>query len=86
MHIQVVVFFTTARLIQTYPCYNTPHATICVSTYYNICVRVPKLLLACRSGNFEIAEILVCAGAGVCAAKERDDTPLLAAVAWRLSP
>ena len=28
------------------------------------------LLLACRSGNFEIAEILVCAGAGVCAANE----------------
>jgi hypothetical protein len=38
------------------------------------------LLLACRSGNFEIAEILVCAGASVGAANERGDTPLLAAV------
>ena len=31
-------------------------------------------------GNFEIAEILVCAGAGVSAASEICDTPLLAAV------
>jgi hypothetical protein len=38
------------------------------------------LLLACRSGNFEMAEMLVCAGAGVSAANERGDTPLLAAV------
>jgi hypothetical protein len=38
------------------------------------------MLLACRSGNFEIAEILVCAGAGVSVANERGDTPLLAAV------
>jgi ankyrin repeat protein len=38
------------------------------------------LLLACRSGNFEIAEMLVTAGAGVRAANYRGDTPLLAAV------
>jgi hypothetical protein len=38
------------------------------------------LLLACRSGKFEIAEMLVVAGAGVSAAKGRGDTPLLAAV------
>jgi len=38
------------------------------------------LLLACRSGNFEMAEMLVVAGAGVSAANERGDTPLLAAV------
>jgi hypothetical protein len=38
------------------------------------------LLLACRSGNLEIAEILVVAGAGVSAANKRGDTPLLAAV------
>jgi ankyrin repeat protein len=38
------------------------------------------LLLACRSGNLEIAEILVVAGAGVSAANYRGDTPLLAAV------
>jgi hypothetical protein len=38
------------------------------------------LLLACRSGNLEMAEILVCAGAGVNAANKRHDTPLLAAV------
>ena len=38
------------------------------------------LLLACRSGNFEIAEILVVASAGVSAANKRGDTPLLAAV------
>jgi hypothetical protein len=38
------------------------------------------LLLACRSGNLEMAEILVCAGAGVSAANKRGDTPLLAAV------
>jgi hypothetical protein len=38
------------------------------------------LLLACRSGNLEIAEILVCAGAGVSAANKRGDTPLLATV------
>jgi hypothetical protein len=38
------------------------------------------LLLACRSGNFEMAEMLVVAGAGVSAANKRGDTPLLAAV------
>jgi hypothetical protein len=38
------------------------------------------LLLACRSGNLEIAEILVVAGANVSAANERGDTPLLVAV------
>ena len=38
------------------------------------------LLLACRSGNLEIAEILVVAGADVSAADYRGDTPLLAAV------
>jgi ankyrin repeat protein len=38
------------------------------------------LLLACRSGNLEIAEVLVVAGAGVSAANYRGDTPLLAAV------
>jgi hypothetical protein len=38
------------------------------------------LLLACRSGNFEIAEMLVVAGAGVSAANNRGDTPLLVAV------
>jgi hypothetical protein len=38
------------------------------------------LLLACRSGNLEIAEILVCAGADVSAENDRGDTPLLAAV------
>jgi hypothetical protein len=38
------------------------------------------LLLACRSGNFEIAEMLVVAGDGVSAANKRGDTPLLAAV------
>jgi ankyrin repeat protein len=38
------------------------------------------LLLACRSGNFEIAEILVGAGANVSTANERGDTPLLVAV------
>jgi hypothetical protein len=38
------------------------------------------LLLACRSGNLEIAEILVVAGANVSAKNERGDTPLLAAV------
>jgi hypothetical protein len=38
------------------------------------------LLLACRFGNFEIAEMLVVAGAGVSAANEQGDTPLLAAV------
>jgi hypothetical protein len=38
------------------------------------------LLLACRSENLEIAEMLVVAGAGVSAANEQGDTPLLAAV------
>jgi hypothetical protein len=38
------------------------------------------LLLACRSGNLEIAEMLLVAGAGVSAANNRGDTPLLAAV------
>jgi hypothetical protein len=38
------------------------------------------LLLACRSGKFEIAEILVRAGADVGAANKRGDNPLLAAV------
>ena len=38
------------------------------------------LLLACRLGTFEMAEMLVCAGAGVSAANKRGDTPLLAAV------
>jgi hypothetical protein len=38
------------------------------------------LLLACRSGNFEIAEILVMASAGVSASNKRGDTPLLASV------
>jgi hypothetical protein len=38
------------------------------------------LLVACRLGNFEMAEMLVCAGAGVNAANYRRDTPLLAAV------
>jgi hypothetical protein len=38
------------------------------------------LLLACRSGNFEMAKILGCAGARVSAANKRGDTPLLAAV------
>ena len=38
------------------------------------------LLVACRLGNFEIAEVLVVAGAGVSAANKRGDTPLLAAV------
>jgi hypothetical protein len=38
------------------------------------------LLLACRSGKLEIAQILVSAGAGVSSSNERDDTPLLAAV------
>ena len=38
------------------------------------------LLLACGSGNFEMAAILVCAGASVSAANKRGDTPLLAAV------
>jgi ankyrin repeat protein len=38
------------------------------------------LLLACRSGSLEIAEILVVAGAGVSAANYQGDTPLLAAV------
>ncbi len=32
------------------------------------------LLLTCRSGNFELAEMLVVAGAGVSAASERGDT------------
>jgi ankyrin repeat protein len=34
------------------------------------------LLLACRLGNLEIPEILVCAGAGVSATNHRGDTPL----------
>jgi hypothetical protein len=38
------------------------------------------LLLACTSGNFEMAEMLVVAGAGVSAANYQGDTPLLAAV------
>ncbi len=38
------------------------------------------LLLACKSGNFEIAEMLVVAGAGVSAANKRRGTPLLAVV------
>jgi ankyrin repeat protein len=38
------------------------------------------LLLACRLGNLEIPEILVCSGADVSAANERGDTPLLASV------
>jgi ankyrin repeat protein len=38
------------------------------------------LLLACKSGNWEMAEMLVVAGAGVSARNYRDDTPLLAAV------
>jgi hypothetical protein len=39
-----------------------------------------SLLVACRLGNLEIAEILVGAGANVSAAKERGDTALLAAI------
>jgi len=38
------------------------------------------LLLACKSVNFEVAQILVCAGAGVSATNKRGDTPLLTAV------
>jgi hypothetical protein len=38
------------------------------------------LLLACRSGNLEMTEILLCGGAGVGAANKRGDTPLLTAV------
>jgi hypothetical protein len=38
------------------------------------------LFLACRSGNFEIAEMLVVAGADVSAVNNRGDTPLLAAI------
>ena len=39
------------------------------------------LLLACRSGKLEIAQILVCAGANcISAANKRGETPLLAAV------
>jgi hypothetical protein len=38
------------------------------------------LLLVCRSGNLEMAEILLCANVGVGAANKRGDTPLLAAV------
>jgi hypothetical protein len=38
------------------------------------------LLLVCRLGNLEMAEMLVCAGAGVSAANKRGDTPLLSAV------
>jgi hypothetical protein len=38
------------------------------------------LLLACRSGDLEIAEVLVVAGADVSAANYRGDTPLLTAV------
>ena len=38
------------------------------------------LLLTCRSGNFEMSEMLVVAGAGVSATNKRNDTPLLAAV------
>jgi ankyrin repeat protein len=38
------------------------------------------LLLTCRSGNLEIAEVLVVAGAGVNSANDRGDTPLLAVV------
>ncbi len=41
---------------------------------------IHHLLLACKSGNLEIAEVLVVAGAGVSAANYRGDTPLLAAV------
>ena len=38
------------------------------------------LLLTCRSGIFEMTEMLVVAGAGVSAANKRGDTPLLSAV------
>jgi hypothetical protein len=38
------------------------------------------LLLTCRSGNLEIAEILVVTGSNVSAANNRGDAPLLAAV------
>ncbi len=38
------------------------------------------LLLACRSGNLEIAEILVVAGANVSAANNRGDAPVLTVV------
>ena len=45
-----------------------------------VVLRLLELLLACRLGNFEIAEMLVVAGAGVSAANERGDTPLLTSV------
>jgi ankyrin repeat protein len=38
------------------------------------------LLLAYRSGNLDIIEVLVRAGAGVSTANKRGDTPLLASV------
>jgi ankyrin repeat protein len=38
------------------------------------------VLLACRSGNLEMTEMLVVTGAGVSDVNERGDTPLLTAV------